>query len=148
MATYRNQIFDKSRLVFVRRNFKAGGKLYLPGMLYDWRHQATSQRRMQQMFNSGYLCHDENLEAAEEQAEVKEVVENKENTETTENAESDPKKKKDKTPELDIAEISESEYNVVDSDGKVLNVAVLETYEDAERFLKELLHERLVGDSQ
>lgn len=49
--------FDPKLAVVARRSFNASGRHYGPGDTFDWRHLAVDQRRVRQMFDSGFLRH-------------------------------------------------------------------------------------------
>lgn len=50
--------FDPSRQVYARKGFTANGRRYAAGDKLDWRKVAVDQRRVAQMFVTGFLTHE------------------------------------------------------------------------------------------
>lgn len=50
--------FDPTRQVFARKGFTANGRRYAAGDKLDWRKVAVDQRRVAQMFVTGFLTHE------------------------------------------------------------------------------------------
>ena len=54
-----SQPFDKARPVVVRRPFNENGRRRAPGETFDWQRMAIGLRRVAQLFEAGYLRHDD-----------------------------------------------------------------------------------------
>ena len=54
--------FDASKPTYARRKFVANGRRFAPNDLFDWRKMAVSPRRAKQMFDAGWIKHDESVE--------------------------------------------------------------------------------------
>lgn len=118
MARYSPKIFDKTQPVYVRRIFKANGKDYYPGMVFDWKYHAVAHRRVQTLFNSGYLKHDEDItvdELAAEEAPKTDKMAMGDQEELTPDLEI-------KTPGYTIQHSGGPYYNVFGPDGDKINL--------------------------
>jgi len=119
MARYSPKVFDTARKTYVRRAFKANGKDYYPGMLFDWKHYAVAHRRVQLLFNSGYLRHD-NDEKQVEEAPMPPAPEPITKMEMGDTKELTPDLEK-KTPGYTIKHSGGRYHNVFSPDGEKVN---------------------------
>lgn len=59
------RVFNPKRKVVARRPFSAAGHRYTPGMEFPWKQLAVDTRRVTQMFDQGFLRHEQAQEEAE-----------------------------------------------------------------------------------
>ena len=112
MSRYAPAFFDINQPIFVRTEFSGSGRLWLPGMLFDWKHFNVDPQRVKELFMSAYLCHaaQESLDAetprtavpvtASRESEIAKIYQ--------------PKK-------YEIRQVGGPYYDVVSPDGKVVN---------------------------
>lgn len=80
MARIPERKFDPARPVYARKTFTANGRKLTPGTELDWKKLAVDQRRVRNMFDTGYIGHDEPKAATasnptDTHAAVKKIVE-------------------------------------------------------------------------
>jgi len=73
MARYSQSFFDITQPLFVRKEFAGNNRIWLPGMLFDWKHFKIAPQRVRALFRSSYICH-----AAQESLDVEVVITNSE----------------------------------------------------------------------
>ena len=63
MARYTSEAFNIKLPLYVRKNFKGNGRLWLIGQYFDWKHFAVDARKVRALYKSSYLTHAEPEEA-------------------------------------------------------------------------------------
>ena len=60
MARLKSRIpLDLGKDLVVRKAFKSGGRQFLPGSVFSWRDHLVTPRRVSQMYEAGYLVHED-----------------------------------------------------------------------------------------
>lgn len=126
MSRYQARVFDKNLPVYVRKTVKISGKLLYPGVFFDWRNLAVTDRTVRQMFDQGKLHH-EHHENQENEADPDLVVQEDdfefEAVDKTEIEDSEylTTDKEQKLPGYKVQHRGGPWYDVIGPDGEVIN---------------------------
>lgn len=114
MAIYNRNFFSIKQPLYVRKPFKANGRLFTKDTLFDWKVWAITSKRVEQLFRASYLTHD----TPDKVIEIANPV-----------AEDQDNSKKELKKEPEVQEVKEYKlqhksgpyYNVIDESGAVMN---------------------------
>lgn len=59
MGRYREEFLDVNQPLYVRKAFKGNGRRFTQGALFNWQQLAIAQHRVEALFRSSYLTHQE-----------------------------------------------------------------------------------------
>lgn len=138
MARYSPQFFDIKQPLYVRKAFQGNGRMYLPGMYFDWRHHAIAPNRVRALFRASYIMHEKPGSLEDEVAEMDEAIEDVVVEDVIVEG----------TPVLtySIDHAGGPYYNVVSSTGEIMTEKGLRRKE-AQELADELNKTDVVGDS-
>ena len=118
MARYSQSFFDITQPLFVRKEFAGNNRIWLPGMLFDWKHFKIEPKRVRALFRSSYICH-----AAQESIDVETpTVETAPSAVPVElNGSELELPKVEKSKKYEIRQVGGPYYDVISPEGKVVN---------------------------
>jgi len=116
MSRYAPAFFDINQPLFVRTEFFGSGRLWLPGMLFDWKHFKVDPFRVKELFMSSYLCHaaQESLDVADNSVAEHANPASADPIPHSETSDSKPAK-------YEIRQVGGPYYDVISPEGKVVN---------------------------
>lgn len=65
---HRRPVFDIGKTMVARKRFRTNGRAYGPGDVFSWRRLAVAPRRLRQLYDQGWITHQEDWEAGQPKA--------------------------------------------------------------------------------
>lgn len=149
MSRYSPQNFDIKQPLFVRRPFNGNGRMWLPGMLFDWQHYAIAAHRVRALFRARYLKHEdpEELEVAPQEIDPLPVLDPKVVPEPEPTPTPVPEPEPEVAPvHIPAPEPTDITYSVVHAGGPYWNVVGSDGVKKNEKGLKKPEAETMAGE--